>query len=70
MADGKEVKVRWKKSEKHRRIRRQESWAREEKEIKELEDRCRDVSCLYGNELSFWARLKTLPRASGVFCVK
>lgn len=64
MADGKEAKVRWKKSEKHRRIRRQESWAREEKEIKELEDRCRDVSCRYpslnrgiatcGNELIFW----------------
>ena len=51
MADGKEgevsAKVRWKKSEKHRRIRRRESWAREEKEIKELEDRCRDVSCFY-----------------------
>lgn len=45
MADGKEAKVRWKKSEKHRRTRRRESWAREEKEIKELEDRCRDVSC-------------------------
>jgi len=65
MADGKEAKVRWTKSEKHRRIRRRESWAKEEKEIKELEDRCRDVSCcLYsslcigfatcGNELIFW----------------
>jgi len=44
MADGKEAKVRWKKSEKYRRIRRRESWAKEEKEIKELGDRCRDVS--------------------------
>lgn len=47
MADGKEAKVRWKKSGKYRRTRRRESWAREEKEIKELEDRCRDVSCRY-----------------------
>ncbi|KAJ7394227.1 ATPdependent RNA helicase [Desmophyllum pertusum] len=44
MADGKEVKKsRWKKSEKHRRIRRQELWAKEEKEIKELEERSRDL---------------------------
>ena len=47
MADGKEAKLRWKRSEKHRRTRRRESWAREEKEIKELEDRCRNVSCRY-----------------------
>lgn len=45
MADGREAKkLRWKNSEKHRRIRRQELWAKEEKEIKELEERCRDVS--------------------------
>ena len=46
MADGKEEKknLRWKKTEKHRRIRRKELWAKEEKEIKELEERCRDVS--------------------------
>ncbi|KAL9969468.1 hypothetical protein ACROYT_G021688 [Oculina patagonica] len=44
MADGKEAKkLRWKKSEKHRRIRRQELWSKEEKEIKELEERCRDL---------------------------
>lgn len=48
MADGKEEKkLRWKKSDKHRRMRRKELWAKEEKEIKELEDRCRDVSCCY-----------------------
>jgi len=47
MADGKEAKVHSKKSQKHRRIRRRESWAREENEIKELEDRCRDVSCRF-----------------------
>lgn len=44
MADGKVKNLRWKKSEKHRRIRRKELWAKEEKEIKELEERCRDVS--------------------------
>lgn len=44
MAD---AKVSIKKSQKHRRIRRRESWAREEKEIKELEDRCREVSCRF-----------------------
>ena len=66
MADGKQSKVRRKKSEQHRRIRRRESWAREEKEIKELEDRCRDVSCRYPslhrgkfiNELIFGLDLK------------
>lgn len=48
MADGKEgKKLRWKKSEKNRRIRRQEQWKKEEKEIKELEARCSDVSCYY-----------------------
>lgn len=45
MADVKAAnKLRWKKSEKHRRIRRKETRAKEDKEIKELEDRCRDVS--------------------------
>ena len=66
MADGKQSKVRRKKSEQHRRIRRRESWAREEKEIKELEHRCRDVSCRYPslhrgkfiNELIFGLDLK------------
>lgn len=48
MADIKAAnKLRWKKSEKHRRIRRKETRAKEDKEIKELEDRCRDVSCYY-----------------------
>lgn len=77
MADGKEAKeIRWKKSEKHRRMRRQELWAKEEKEIKELEDRCRDVSCRLSSLIGasrrvdtsqfVWRDFKTLPRASGV----
>ena len=48
MADVKAAnKLRWKKSEKYRRIRRKETRAKEDKKIKELEDRCRDVSCYY-----------------------
>lgn len=47
MADVKAAnKLRWKKSEKHRRIRRKETRAKEDKEIKELEDRCRDLDGL------------------------
>lgn len=75
MADGKEVKKsRWKKSEKHRRIRRQELWAKEEKEIKELEERSRDVSGRYPSLIEVCRHVdilkrvknmvfKTLPRA-------
>lgn len=47
MADVKAAnKLRWKKSEKYRRIRRKETRAKEDKEIKELEDRCRDLDGL------------------------
>lgn len=47
MADIKAAnKLRWKKSEKYRRIRRKETRAKEDKEIKELEDRCRDLDGL------------------------
>lgn len=47
MADVKVAnKLRWKKSEKYRRIRRKETRAKEDKEIKELEDRCRDLDGL------------------------
>ena len=46
MADDRdEKKLRWKKSDKSRRVRRKEQWAKEEKEIKELEARCTEVSC-------------------------
>ena len=52
MADGKEAKkLRWKKSEKSRRIRRQELWKKEETEIEEIESRCTDVSCYHH---SYW----------------
>ena len=47
MADGNEKKLRWKKSEKARRIRRQELWKKEDVEIKEIEARCGDVSYDY-----------------------
>ena len=47
MADGNEKKLRWKKSEKARRIRRRELWKKEDVEIKEIEARCRDVSYDY-----------------------
>lgn len=47
MADVKVAnKLRWKKSEKYRRIRRKETRAKEDKEIKKLEDRCRDLDGL------------------------
>lgn len=47
MADVKAAnKLRWKKSEKYRRIRRKETRAKEDKEIKKLEDRCRDLDGL------------------------
>ncbi|XP_073227769.1 probable ATP-dependent RNA helicase DDX10 [Porites lutea] len=45
MADGNEKKLRWKKSEKARRIRRRELWKKEDVEIKEIEARCRDLDC-------------------------
>lgn len=55
MADGKGgKKLQWKKSEKSRRLRRKELWAKEEKEIKELEARCREVSSLFFTRGSTW----------------
>ena len=46
MADSvKAKKLRRKTSAKVRRIRRQQLWSKEEREIEDLEGRCKTVSC-------------------------
>ena len=53
MADGK-FHTMEKKTKKSRRIRGKQLWVKEEKEIKELEARCREVSSLFFSRGSAW----------------